>query len=159
MSLRNRLALAAAGLITLAAVDRLAAATEVPAGVWVWDTGEAAVEFHRCGPALCGRIRWLKAESAPAAEVLRDGRNPDPGLRARRVCGIDYITGLKQTATGDWRKGRVYDFHSGKTYDLDIDAVDASRVQMRGYQGMRLLGATLTLVRPPGAALSCKAAD
>lgn len=135
------------------------AATPTPEGLWLWDTGDAAVEFHPCGAALCGRIVWVKEESAAGVAPLLDSRNPDKALRSRRVCGIDYITGLTRTAGGDWKKGRVYDYHGGASYDLDIDSVTAGGVTMRGYKGMRLFGATLKLVRPAaGATYACKPA-
>lgn len=156
MNLPRRAAVLAA-LLSLAVPAT--AATPTPDGLWLWDTGDAAVEFHPCGPALCGRIVWVKEESAPGAAPLLDARNPDKAQRGRRVCGIDYITGLTRTAKGDWKKGRVYDYHGGASYDLDVDAVSATEVRMRGYKGVRLFGATLKLVRPaPGAAYACKPA-
>lgn len=127
------------------------AAPAMPQGTWIWDDGRAAVEFHPCGPALCGRIVWLKSEGQ------LDAKNPDAALRGRRVCGIDYITGVKSNAAGKWKGGRVYDFNSGATYDLDIDAIEPTRVVMRGYKGLRLLGATLTLVRPTTSLPRCPA--
>ena len=114
----------------------------MPQGTWIWDDGRAGVEFHACGQALCGRIVWLKADGQ------LDAKNPDTALRRHRVCGIDYITDVKSTGSGKWKGGRVYDFNSGSSYDLDIDAIEPARVIMRGYKGIRLLGATLTLVRP-----------
>lgn len=136
-----------------------AAEARVPSGVWLWDNGDAAVEFHACGASLCARIVWVKEETAPGAGVMLDARNPDAALQRRRVCGLDYITGLTSTDGQAWKKGRIYDYHSGKTYDLDIDTVTDTEVRMRGYSGMRLLGATLKLIRPGGAALACKAVN
>lgn len=135
------LCLLSAAAMTLAAATAQAAPA-TPQGTWIWDDGRAAVEFHPCGAALCGRIVWLKTEGQ------LDAKNPDAALRRRHVCGIDYITGVKADAKGRWKGGRVYDFNSGSSYDLDIDTIEPARVVMRGYKGIRLLGATLTLVRP-----------
>lgn len=121
-----------------------AAKTDAPRGLWIWDTGDAAVVFHLCGRQICGRIVWLKDDQANAP--LLDLRNPDARRRNRRLCGIDYITGLRPTAGGDLRGGRIYDFRTGKSYDLDIDSIDAARVRMRGYMGVRLVGADLVLL-------------
>ena len=148
-----------AALLMLPLASGAKAATPTPEGLWMWDTGEAAVEFHPCTETLCARVIWVKEEAGPEGAVLLDARNPDPALRERRVCGLDYITGLKRTKKGDWRRGRIYDFHSGKSYDLDLDAVDAEGVTMRGYKGVRALGATLKLVRSEDPSLACKSAD
>ncbi|MEI6640919.1 MAG: DUF2147 domain-containing protein [Novosphingobium sp.] len=139
------LCLALAALASAPAV----AAPQAPQGQWIWDDGRVGVEFHPCGAALCGRIVWLKAESQPGAAPVLDSKNPSEALRRRRVCGIDYITGVTLGASGKWKGGRVYDFNSGGTYDLDIDVIEPARVTMRGYKGFRLLGATLKLIRPP----------
>lgn len=146
-------AVSALGLI--AGVHSALAATPAPGGVWMWDDGRAAVEFHPCGGALCGRIVWLKQEADPRARPVLDVKNPDAALRRRRVCGLDYISGVRQTPHGDWKAGRIYDFNGGASYDLDIDAVGPERITMRGYKGLRMLGATLTLVRAPAGLPLC----
>jgi uncharacterized protein (DUF2147 family) len=133
------------------------AATPIPSGVWLWDDGRAAVEFHACGERLCARIVWVTQEAAPNAAPLLDTKNPDPALRNRRICGLDYITDVKRTKEGDWKNGRVYDFNGGSSYDLDIDTVGATQVKMRGYKGIRMLGANLTLVAPKTKIPECKA--
>ena len=139
--------------------DPSSAATPIPKGVWVWDDGRAAIEFHTCGDALCGRIVWLRQESAPNASPFLDAKNPDPSLRNRRICGLDYITGLARTREGDWKDGRIYDFNSGSSYDLDIDSVEPRLVTMRGYKGVRMLGRTLMLIPPKSAVPPCKSAN
>ena len=133
------------------------AASPIPAGTWIWDDGRAGVEFHPCGEALCGRIVWLKADAQAGSAPVLDAKNPNTALRRRRVCGIDYITGVKGVAGGKWKGGRVYDFNSGSTYDLDVDTITPAKVVMRGYKGMRMLGATLTLLRPASELPRCTA--
>ncbi len=127
---------------------RVLAETTTPDGVWIWDDATVGVEFHPCGENLCGRVVWLKREDDRTAAPALDAKNPNPGLRDRRLCGRDYITGLHRTQAGEWHGGHVYDFNSGSTYDLDIDSVDQNSVRMRGYKGVRILGANLKLVRP-----------
>jgi uncharacterized protein (DUF2147 family) len=133
------------------------ASTPIPSGVWLWDDGRAAVEFHACGEALCARIVWVIQEAVQNAPPLLDTKNPDPALRNRRICGLDYITAVKRTKEGDWKNGRVYDFNDGSSYDLDIDTVEPAQVKMRGYKGFRMLGANLTLVVPKTTLPACKA--
>jgi uncharacterized protein (DUF2147 family) len=156
MGLVRRLCGSALAVLSLAGAlssPAAKAATMTPTGVWLWDTGDAAVEFHACGEALCGRIVWLKR----AGQL--DDKNPDPALHGRPVCGIDYIMGLRRTKNGDWENGRVYDFNGGASYDLDIDLVQPDRVDMRGYEGIRLLGQTLHLVPAPADLTRCAVAS
>ncbi len=125
------------------------AATPIPVGRWIWDTGEAAIEFHPCGTALCGRVVWLRDETEHGSEHVVDLKNPDSSLRSRRICGVDYITGLRLNQDGAWVTGRIYDFLHGRTYDLDLTNVKPDRIEMRGYQGIHLLGTTLHLLPAP----------
>ncbi len=151
--------LLAATAVVLSGLPGLAPATvptNRPTGVWMWDDGRAGVQFHPCGEAFCGRIVWLKAEAGPRASPVLDTKNPDIALRGRRVCGLDYITGVKFTEAGRSKGGRVYDFNGGATYDLDVDSVDDKQVKMRGYKGIRMLGATLILVRAPADLSLCQ---
>ena len=140
---------------TLALAFGVHAETPKPQGVWIWDDGSVGVEFHSCGPSECARIVWLKREDAIGSAPVLDGKNPNPSLRARRVCGIDYITGVNRSSDGNWRGGKVYDFNSGATYDLDIDSFSGNEVKMRGFKGVRMLGANLKLVRPSSPLSRC----
>lgn len=157
MKTRSTAILLATGVAIAAPVLALAG-TPAPQGAWLWDDGSVGVEFHGCGTSLCARVIWLKHESEAGAGRALDVKNPDPALRSRPLCGVDYITGVKRTPGGDWKGGKVYDFNSGATYDLDIDSVEPQRVRMRGYKGNRLLGANLTLVAPAAQIARCAAA-
>jgi uncharacterized protein (DUF2147 family) len=130
-------------------------ATFTPSGRWIWDTGEAALEFHPCGAALCGRIIGLRDESSVGPSPMLDSQNPDLSLRGRRICGLDYITGLKPTLDGGWVGGRIYDFLHGGSYDLDLTVIRSDHIDMRGYQGIRLLGTTLHLLPAPADLHTC----
>ncbi len=143
-------------LASLTATGAAFASAPAPTGVWTWDDGRAAVEFHMCGEALCGRIVWLKQGSTPSARPTLDVKNPDPALRRRTVCGLDYITGVKNTKDGSWKSGHIYDFSSGSTYDLDIDSIDSGAIKMRVYKGVRMFGANLMLVRQHTVLPTCK---
>ena len=149
--------LCAAALLSLSPLlsQTASAATPIPVGRWIWDTGEAAIEFHPCGTALCGRVVWLRDETTHGSEHAVDLRIPDSSLRSRRICGMDYITALRQNQDGVWVAGRIYDFLHGRTYDLDLTNVRPDRIEMRGYQGIHLLGTTLHLLPAPAELPNC----
>jgi uncharacterized protein (DUF2147 family) len=144
-------------MLGMSAMPGLAAkaSAPVPSGRWLWDTGDAAIEFHPCGDALCARVIWLRNENTPRPQAMLDVQNPDPTLRSRRVCGIDYITGVRQTRAGKWENGRIYDFQGGASYDLDVTVVTTDRIDMRGYKAIRMLGTTLHLVPAPADLRPC----
>jgi uncharacterized protein (DUF2147 family) len=150
-------ALVCAALLALSQLlgQTASAATPIPVGRWIWDTGEAAIEFHPCGTALCGRVVWLRDETEHGSEHVVDSKNPDSSLRSRRICGLDYITGLRLNPDGAWVAGRIYDVLHGHTYDLDLTNVKPDRIEMRGYQGIHLLGTTLDLLPAPAELPNC----
>ena len=83
--------------------------------------------------AICGRIVWLRHETPSRAEHAIDVRNPDSSLRSR------------------W----IYDFLHGRTYDVDLTNLKPDRIEMRGYQGINLLGTTLHLFPAPAELPNC----
>ena len=106
---------AAAALVLafgLAWGSRARAAT--PVGEWYAEGGAAKVAIERCGEALCGRVAWLRSPYDDDGCELRDIRNPDPTLRARKVEGLEILRGLTRRPDGTWVNGRIYDPASGR---------------------------------------------
>jgi uncharacterized protein (DUF2147 family) len=77
-------------------------------GTWLSQTGETRIRIAPCGGALCGTVVWQKT---PAKDV----NNPDPAKQSRPVVGIQMISGMKQSAPGEYA-GQLYNFQDGKTY-------------------------------------------
>jgi uncharacterized protein (DUF2147 family) len=46
-----------------------------------------------------------------------------------------------------WAGGQCYDPDKGKTYKCKLRMIDTSRLELRGYVGISLLGRTAVLVR------------
>src|SRR5262245_47145200 len=89
-SLALALALAASPVGSLP--GRADAMSEI-VGRWRDSDGESEIAISRCGPALCGRIVWLKQERF-------DIYNPDAMLRSRSLLGLQVLAGFKPAANG-----------------------------------------------------------
>jgi hypothetical protein len=77
-----------------------AASAGDPQGVWLTEARDAAVMILPCAGdedslALCGRIVWLKDANDADGIARVDTRNPDPARRARPICGMVVMRGLR----------------------------------------------------------------
>jgi uncharacterized protein (DUF2147 family) len=129
-----------------------------PTGLWWAEGGFAQVEIRRCADgALCGEVVWLRHPFDEHGCELRDLENPDPGLRGRPLVGMQILRDLRASADdpGEWSGGEIYDPGSGRTYGAVLALDGASRLRVRGYLGLRLLGRTTTWVRV-GAENQCR---
>src|SRR5260370_40991686 len=67
-----------------------ASASDDPTGIWLTQAGDAKVAVSRCGPALCGRVVWLKSPSDNATgRPQGDDKNPNPHLAKQASIGLE----------------------------------------------------------------------
>jgi uncharacterized protein (DUF2147 family) len=122
-------------------------------GSWKTDGGDSRLEFFRCGEKICGKIVWLKepnysnSKDGPVGKTKVDRKNPDPALRNRPILGLQVMKGL--TAKGDnrWGNGTCYNPENGKSYKCKMHLASPSRLELRGYIGISLIGRTSVLTR------------
>ena len=145
----------AVGLMSVLTVSAPASAREDIAGLWYDDSGRGAVELMPCGTQFCGRIAWLKQPTNQNGGPLRDLNNPDQERRARPICGLPVIWGLRPQQDGTWDEGRIYDPKVGKSYDVAIERVSAKRLRITGYLGTKLFSRDLIWRRAPNSLPRC----
>lgn len=117
-------------------------------GLWLSSKKKVLVDLYPCaGEAICGKIVWL-AKPFKNGELRRDEDNPDPAMRDRAWCGIEIIQGLKPDGGETWRDGTFYFPKWGQTFDLDIERKSESKLEMRAYLGVPVLGRTEVWTRP-----------
>ncbi|KRE14624.1 hypothetical protein ASE66_14815 [Bosea sp. Root483D1] len=92
-------------------------------GRWRDSDGESEIAISRCGPALCGKIVWLK-------EARFDMFNPDEGLRKRSLLGLQVLSGFKPAKGG--LEGEGYNPADGKTYRTTLELTSAQSLVIRG---------------------------
>ncbi|SFC46984.1 Uncharacterized conserved protein, DUF2147 family [Bosea sp. CRIB-10] len=93
-------------------------------GRWRDSDGESEIAISRCGPALCGKIVWLK-------EARFDIFNPNEGLRKRSLLGLQVLSGFKPAAKGAL-EGEGYNPADGKTYRTTLELTSARSLVVRG---------------------------
>ena len=79
-----------------------------------------------------------------------DSKNPDQARRSASLLGQVILRDLKYDGQGRWSGGSIYDPDSGHTYSVHLELVGASKLKVRGYLGVSLLGRTTTWTRYAG---------
>ena len=143
--------LLAMGLLGAMAFPALAQAPSLM-GVWRVESGKAHIQIAPCadpgrGP-ICGTIVALIDPRGPDGkavepEVARDLRNPDAGLRERKVLGQVMAYDFKKAAGPNaFEEGTIYSAETGKSFKANISLQADGTLRLRGYIGTPILGET-----------------
>ena len=91
-----------------------------------------------------GQVVWMQYPNHPNGEPRRDVKNPDASKRSQTNVGIVLIKGFTYNAkTDEWDNGSVYNPKSGKTYSSFMKLESGTKLKVRGYLGVSLLGKTV----------------
>ncbi|MCQ2286170.1 MAG: DUF2147 domain-containing protein [Bacteroidales bacterium] len=91
-----------------------------------------------------GQVIWLKNPNMPDGTLKRDINNPDPKLRNTPGDKIILMKGFSYNAkSGQWENGTIYDPVHGKTYSCYLKFESETKLKVRGYLGISLLGKTM----------------
>jgi uncharacterized protein (DUF2147 family) len=122
------------------------------AGDWRDPTG-SIIRIASCGPQVCLWIVFL----SPHAQSTTDVHNPEPGQRNRALCGLKIGDGFTLRDADHAAGGTLYDPKSGKTYRGAMTA-EGSKLELRGYVGIPLFGASQTWTRVTEPVKACAVA-
>jgi uncharacterized protein (DUF2147 family) len=132
----------------------LAADEDKILGLWNTPENDCKFEIFKRGSKYCGRITWLKEPLYPADDdrgmagrPVVDRDNPNPNLRSRPLIGLQLIEGFTYTGKNVWEKGTIYNPDNGKTYRCKMILSAPNRLEVRGFIGIPLLGATSVWTR------------
>lgn len=146
------------GILVLLSSAALGAQTGSVFGDWQDPTG-AIIHIDRCGADLC---LWIVSLS-PSAPATTDIHNPEPVERARALCGLKIGSGFNVRDAGHAVGGTLYDPKTGKTYHgaMTVDGTGTGtgageKLDLRGYVGIPLFGASQTWTRPTKTVNACK---
>lgn len=136
--------------IAFAFVTPVAAGPDSPVGLWknIDDkTGEAKalIRIEEADGVLNGRIEAvLTPGRADAVCEKCEGELEDKPIR-----GMQILAGLRKV--GDWWEGgTILDPNNGKSYKSQLRTIEGgSKLEVRGFIGMPILGRTQTWVRQP----------
>jgi uncharacterized protein (DUF2147 family) len=119
-----------------AAADPLetASAADAILGKW-WSEGrEGLMQFEK---AVSGRFQVRVIGGKDVNE--KDVKNPDPKLRERKLKDIVLMWNLR-FEDGEYVDGYCYNPRDGNTYRVKFKLLSATRLRLRGYLGVPLLG-------------------
>jgi uncharacterized protein (DUF2147 family) len=131
---------------------------ETPVGMWLTESGRAAVEVSDCGGGLlCGKIAWLKEAMDETGKPRLDKNNPAAELKSQKLCGLLMVGNFKPTSKpNEWDGGFIYNPEDGKTYSSEMELKSADVLGVRGYVGIPLFGKSQTWTRLPNDHPRCK---
>jgi uncharacterized protein (DUF2147 family) len=146
--------LLAAGLVVLPAIAHAQSAT----GLWLTESGKAAVEISDCGGGLlCGKIAWLRDPLDETGKPRVDKNNPAAELKSQKLCGLLMVGNFKPTnKPTEWDGGFIYNPEDGKTYSSEMELKSPDVLGVRGYVGIPLFGKSQTWTRLPNDHPRCK---
>jgi uncharacterized protein (DUF2147 family) len=115
-------------------------------GTWYNEEKTSAIEIFRCADAYCGKIVWLKNPQDAQGKEKVDLKNPDESLRARKIMGLQILSGFRYAGDETWEAGKIYDPKNGKTYSCKI-RLEGENLKIRGFIGISLFGRTTVWTR------------
>lgn len=129
-------------LLSFYSLASLAQESDRIVGVWWNDEKTTQIEVEKKDGKYIGTIVFMKPESYENGAPPKDEENPDKSLRNRSVIGIQILSGFEYNAKDkEWKKGRIYDPGSGKTYDCYAWLESNELLKLKGFvAGIRWMG-------------------
>jgi uncharacterized protein (DUF2147 family) len=118
-----------------------AKAQDITKGTWYNEEKSAKVQFYMKEEKLFGKIIWLK-EPLENGKPKVDSKNPEKKLQATPLLGMVFLKNFTADGTSEWEDGKIYDPKNGKTYSSEIKIVSPTKINVRGYMGISLIGRT-----------------
>ncbi|WP_259015632.1 DUF2147 domain-containing protein [Emticicia fluvialis] len=128
-------------IFTLLFISKLAFAQDITQGTWYNEEKSGKIQFFKQGDKIFGKIVWLQ-DPTENGKPRTDKQNPDEKLRSRPIIGLVNLKNFKQTGKGTWEDGEVYDPKNGKTYSCKLTLASPTRLDVRGFIGISIIGRT-----------------
>jgi uncharacterized protein (DUF2147 family) len=141
-------------LVLVYAATSFASGPDDILGIWNNEEKDAKIEIFKCGERYCGKIVWLRepdyatgSTEGKAGTPKLDHNNPDPALQTKAIIGLPIVREFSYSGDNRWINGTVYDPENGKLYRGKMTLISASRLDLRGFIGISLIGRTTTWTR------------
>jgi len=141
-------------ILFLSAQIAFAADEDKIVGLWITPRNECKIEIFKSGLKYCGTIAWLKEplyladdDGGMAGKPVVDRENPNPNLRSRTLIGLRLVEGFTYAGKNVWEKGTIYNPDNGKTYKCRMILSAPDRLEVKGFIGIPLFGATSVWIR------------
>jgi len=112
-------------------------------GVWLNQEATGKIQIFKEGGKYSGKIVWLRVTHDSVTGLPRtDKENPDPKLKTVPLIGLVNMKNFSFNGKDEWSGGTIYDTKNGKTYKCYIRFESPTRIKIRGYIGISLIGRT-----------------
>lgn len=112
-------------------------------GYWLNEDEDGKVEIYEENGKYFGKLVWLKFPiDEETGKAKLDKHNPDDELKKRPSKGIILMTDFEYDGDGEWDEGDIYDPKSGKTYSCYMKMESMSKLKVRGFIGVSIIGKT-----------------
>jgi uncharacterized protein (DUF2147 family) len=118
-------------------------------GFWLTANQRAIIEIVACGERACGYIVWQQEPLDGDGQRKTDSNNPNEAQRDRPLCAIQLLGKFRNTGTGAWSDGSIYNPRDGQVYSASMKLRDNDTLQLRGYLLLPLFGQTELWTREP----------
>lgn len=127
------------GIYSLAGIAQEA---EKIVGIWWNEEKTSKIKVEKKDGKYIGTVVYMIPEKYVDGKPPLDVENPDEKLQSRSVVGIQILDGFEYNAKDkEWKKGKIYDPKSGKTYDCYAWFEGDELLKLKGFvMGMRWLG-------------------
>ncbi len=116
-------------------------------GKWQSALGNGKIEIYKTGDLYFGKIIWLKEPNDPSGKPKLDIENPSTEAQSNPVVGLEVLKGFIYKGNGLWTNGKIYDPKSGNTYNGQMNLKEQSKLNIRSFFGLSILGRTETWSR------------
>jgi uncharacterized protein (DUF2147 family) len=120
-------------------------------GTWLNQEGTSHIQIYRAVNGVYngkyyGKIIWLKEPNKNGKPKV-DDENPDKSKRSKPLIGLIILRDFTYDKDDkEWSGGTIYDPKNGKTYSSYM-ALNGSKLNVRGYIGISLIGRTAVWTR------------
>ena len=110
-------------------------------GFWLNQEATGKIELYKENGKYFGKLVWLREPNDKISGKPRtDKENPDDKLKSAPLIGMVNMKNFSFDGTDEWAGGTIYDPKNGKTYKCYIQFENPSKLKVRGYVGVSLLG-------------------
>jgi uncharacterized protein (DUF2147 family) len=119
-------------------------------GRWISLQHNVIVQVYKDSTTFKGKVLWFddSDDKSQPMNIRTDTKNPNMGLRRRKILGLDVVEGLTYNAEhNDWQNGKIYDVKTGRIWSSTIKLENDSILKIRGFWHFEFIGKTMTFKR------------
>lgn len=108
------------------------------------------VEVYKDRQEYRAKIVWFNDRDDPSKPMNSrlDENNPDPGLRSRKVLGMEVLREMVYNKKSNrWESGKIYDAKSGRIWSSSAWITKDNLLKVRGFWHFEFIGQNLNFTK------------